>query len=159
VIHLIDTSALKRAYISNGCRRRCRQIISRLAGSVYIAEISVLELISALASDYRDNKITLAELNDADKHFWRDIAVGRVLVRSFRAGDYVACRALLVAVGVERRRGLRTQDAIVAYTARELAIEKRERVKLLTCDWKLSRAIPKFRLFDRLVKAEYMKPI
>jgi hypothetical protein len=126
---------------------------------VYIAEVSVLELMSALAADYRDNKISLAMLNAADKAFWRDVASGRIVVRPFRASDFVSCRALLVLAGVEKRRSLRTQDAMIAHTARELAIEKKERVKLLTCDWRLARVIPRLQVFNRLVRAEYMKPI
>jgi predicted nucleic acid-binding protein len=159
VIHFLDTSALKWAYIPQAkyCRR-CRFILTRLKGQVYIAEISILELASALGHEVRGNRMSVAEYTRASRRFFQDIAEGKIEVRPFPSSEYIPCRDLLSLVGIGARRNLECQDGIVAYTARRLAIERRVRVKLLTSDKKLAGVIRETDLFSGLVVSEYLDP-
>lgn len=141
MIHFLDTSALKWAYISGKHHYRCRQIIGKLKGEVFIAEISILELVSALGSCVRDGRITVPQYEHADSRFFEDLAEDKLLVRAFPARNYIHCRQLLTLVGIHERRALKTQDSMIAYTARELGIERKRPVKLLTSDKRMASAI------------------
>lgn len=159
MIHFLDTSALKWAYISGAKHcRRCRVILTRLKGQVYIAEISILELASALGHQVRGNRMSIADYTKATRRFFQDIAEGKLEVRPFPASEYIPCRDLLCLVGIDARRNLECQDGIVAYTARRLAIERKTKVRLLTSDKKLAGVIRDIDLFSGLVIAEYLDP-
>lgn len=158
MIHFLDTSALKWAYISGKHHYRCRQIIGRLKGEVFIAEISILEIVSALGSCVRDGRISIAEYEHADGRFFEDLADDRLLVRAFAGRNYFHCRQLLTLVGIHERRALKTQDCMIAYTARELAIEKKKPVKLLTSDKRLASAISAASIFAGIVISEFLSP-
>jgi hypothetical protein len=159
VIHFLDTSALKWAYIlgSKHCRR-CRFILSRSKGQVHIAEISILELASALGHQVRGGRMSRAAYTKATHRFFHDIADGRLEVRGFPTSEYIPCRDLLTLVGIDARRNLEAQDGIVAYTARRLAIERKEKVKLLTSDRKLAGVVRDIDIFSGLVVPEYLDP-
>jgi predicted nucleic acid-binding protein len=159
VIHFLDTSALKWAYISGAKHcRRCRLILTRLKGQVYIAEISILELASALGHQVRGGRMSRAVYTKATHRFFQDIAEGKLEVRPFPSSQYIPCRDLLTLVGIDAKRNLESQDGIVAYTARRLAIERRAKVKLLTSDKKLAGVIRDIDVFSNLVVAEYLDP-
>jgi hypothetical protein len=129
-----------------------------LHGQVYIAEISVLEIVSALGGEFRGRRISLKQYKLADERFIEDLAVGRIIVRPFPPSEYLPCRHLLAYVGIDAGRNLSSQDGIIAYTARQLAIEKKTLVRLLTADTKLANVIKDLDVFSQLVKAEYLRP-
>lgn len=159
MIHFLDTSALKWAYISGAKHcRRCRLILTKLKGQVYIAEISILELTSALGHQVRGGKMSRAAYTKTMHKFFQDIAEGKVEVRTFPTSEYIPCRDLLTLVGIDAKRNLESQDGIVAYTARRLAIERKAKVKLLTSDKKLAGVIRDIDIFSGLVVAEYLDP-
>lgn len=132
--------------------------MGRCKGRAFIAEITILELASALGHNVRGNRITKVDYATASREFFQDIADGRLEVRRFPSSEYVACRDLLTLVGVDANRNLETQDAIVAHTARLVALEKREKVMLLTSDQKLARVVADIPVFRRLVGSEYLDP-
>lgn len=158
MLYLFDTCALKRAYISGKLQKRYRSVISRHKNAVFVAEISMLEIVSALGDDLRGGRITPQQYYLADEAFLEDIAGGRIQVRPFLASQYVQSRYILAHVGIDAKRNLGSQDAIVACTARELAIEKRTAVKLLTCDRRFANVVNDIKLFHGLVRAEYLAP-
>lgn len=158
MLHVLDTCLLKCAYIPSKYHRRCRYILARLKGQVFVAEISVLEIVSALGSEYRDRRISARQYETADRIFFRDIADGLIEVKSLPASEFLACRSLLALVGIQQGRKLTSQDGIVAYTARQLAIEKKAKVKLLTSDRKFANVLRDVDVFKRLVLPEYLDP-
>lgn len=159
MIHVFDTSALKWAYIRpSKFHRRCRYILTRLRGQVYVAEITILELASALGHQVRGGRMSVLQYATASQRFFKDIADGRIEIRPFPSSEYIPCRDLLTLVGINARRNLESQDGIVAYTARRLAIERKTQVKLLTSDKKLAGVIRELDLFAGLVLSEYLDP-
>lgn len=102
--------------------------------------------------------MSIAEYTRASRRFFRDIAEGKIEVRPLPSSEYIHCRDLLILVGIDARRNLESQDGIVAYTARRLAIEEKKKVKLLTSDKKLAGVIRDIDLFAGLVVAEYLDP-
>jgi predicted nucleic acid-binding protein len=160
VNYLIDTSTLKWAYIDKAKHtRRCRYILSRAAGRVFIAEITMLELGSALAARVRDNQMSAREFQRADLRFLKDIGSGRIKVVEMSKTDLLRCRELLVLVGFVEAKPLKTQDAMVAYAARLLALETGLCTHVLTSDKKLDRVLSQATLFSGLVTSEYLDPI
>jgi predicted nucleic acid-binding protein len=158
MIRIVDTSALKWAYLPGRHRFRMRQVLARANGSVYIAEITVLEIVNAFGGLYRDKKITLAQCERADHSVLEDIASQRLLVLPFPASEYVQCRHLLALAGIHEKRFLSTQDAIIACTARQLALDRKEKVKVLTSDKRLAKVISDLDHFAGLVVSEYLTP-
>ena len=79
-------------------------------------------------------------------------------MRPFPASEYLQCRHLLALVGIDAGKNLRAQDGIIAFTARQLAIVKRTRVKLLTSDKKLANVVRGVSVFKGLVRVEYLDP-
>ena len=157
--YLFDTSALKWAYIEGSKhRRRCRYIVSRARGRVYIAEISILEIVNALGHEVRGSRLSAAQFAKLDRQFLKDVALGRIHVARLPSGDLVGCRQLLALVGVAESRALESQDAMVAYTARRLALESAEPTRVLTSDRRLARIIQEVETFSGLVTSEYLDP-
>jgi predicted nucleic acid-binding protein len=159
VNYLLDTSALKWAYMSGYKHtRRCRYVIGRCKGRVFVAEITVLEIVNALASETRGGRLTVRQFWDSNMSFLADVGGGRLEVVRLPSSEYIACRDLLTLVGINSKRNLQTQDAMVAYTARRLALQKQTLIKVLTGDRKLARIINELPLFQKLVSAEYLNP-
>jgi predicted nucleic acid-binding protein len=157
VIYLLDTSALKWAYIDQHKHcRRIRSLMSRCLGRVYIAEITVLEITNALGSMVRDHKLTVREFVEANRLFLRDVAAGRVIVVPFRNPDYVACRHLLTLVGIDSLKRLTSFDAMVAYSARNLAFEHEQVVTLFTSDKGLANVASQHSAFANLVEVIFL---
>lgn len=125
---------------------------------MYVAEITVLEIVSALGNAYRGKRMSLTEFTDANKAFLTDVASGRLTVLPLPSAEFVGCRTLLTLVGIDAGRSLQTQDAMVAYTARRLALDQEEPVKLLTSDRRLAAIVKELDHFKKLVVAEYLDP-
>lgn len=132
--------------------------MSRCSGRVYIAEITVLEIVSALGTALRGKRITLRSFTQGNRKFLRDIAAGRLIVVPLPGSELVACRELLMLVGIDAARSLKTQDAMVAYTVRRLALELGEAVRFLTSDRRLAQIINDLPIFEKLVISEYLDP-
>jgi hypothetical protein len=123
-----------------------------------VAEITVIEIVSALASMVRDHRIAAPQFAKANFMFLRDVAERRIVVVPFPSSEFVACRDLLTIVGLHAGRSLKTQDAMVAYTARRMAIEQNEEVRLFTSDQRLANVVRDLPVFKGLVTSEYLAP-
>lgn len=130
--------------------------MSRAAGRVYIAEITTLEIVSAMARHVRGSRMSVGDFQRANLRFLRDIADRKLLVLRFGSADFIGCRNLISLVGVTERKNLRAQDAMVASTARRLAFEQGKKVKLLTSDWTLAAIIRDLPIFHGSVESEYL---
>lgn len=124
MIYLLDTSVLKWAYIPGKYHHRCRYILRRCRGSVYIAEISILELLTPLGHEVRSRRMSLIQFQRANRLLLKDIAEGLIVVRAFPPAELIPCRYMLTLVGITEGRGLKSLDGIVAYTARRLAVDE-----------------------------------
>jgi predicted nucleic acid-binding protein len=159
MIRLIDTSSLKWAYLDGfKLTRRCRNRITRDAGSLYIAEITTVEIVSSLASLHRTGDISVATAVRANLRFMEDLEKGRLLVEPLSTAGLIACRDLLAAVGLRAARGLKTQDAMVAQTARSLAYRTGAEVELITSDHKLAQVVGQLSAFQGLVRPKFLQP-
>lgn len=118
----------------------------------------MLEIVSALGNAVRQGAITVKQFYRANDKFLRDVAAGRLKVIRFQISDFIGCRDLLTLAGMRAKRGLRTQDAIVAYTARQLALEREALVTLLTSDFRFSRIVNDLALFKKRVNSIYLAP-
>jgi hypothetical protein len=116
----------------------------------------MLEIVSALGSEFRGGAISAAEYALGNMSFLRDVAAGKVVVVPFRSADYIPCRDLLTLVGVRRGRSIQSQDGMVLYTARSLAIERRQAVKLLTSDRGMTGVASTTDIFQRVIKCEFL---
>lgn len=108
MIHVLDTSALKWAYIPGSKHtRRCRYIVNRKAEPAYIAEITFLEIVSPLGSEVRTNRMSVRDYDRANIQFLSDIADGKLRIYPLPASEYIPCRYLLTSIGIDRRRSLK----------------------------------------------------
>lgn len=156
---VFDTSALKWAYFDGAQQcRRCRYIISRAKGQAYVAEITVVEIVSALASLVRERRASAPQFAKANFWFLRDVADRRITVVPLPSSELIACRDLLTIVGLRAGRSLKTQDAMVAYTARQMALQTGEAVRLYTSDQRLASVVREVGVFKGLVHGVYLAP-
>jgi hypothetical protein len=114
--------------------------------------------VNALGHWVRGRRISFAQFARASFAFLQDVADGKLIVVPLPPSEYVGCRDLLTLVGVNVGRNLETQDAMVAYTARRLALDHGERINLLTSDRKLATLIDELDIFKGLVKPTYLNP-
>ncbi len=118
----------------------------------------MLEMVSALGKAVREGKITVKQFYKANAEFLQDVGAGKLEVMHFPSSEFIGCRDLLTLVGMKWNRGLRTQDGMIAYTARRLAFERSQPVVLLTCDLKLSKIVNDLALFQKRVISKYLHP-
>lgn len=148
---VLDTNVVKRLYVPGPLRRSCRALRTRHVGRCYVAEVTTLEIVSALADEVRIGKITLQDFRKANDAFIEDLATGRIEVREFLPRDYIKCRSLLAAIGASRGRHIRSHDAMIAFVARELALQLGSAVSLVTCDRKFAKTVASDAAFEGLV--------
>src|SRR5882672_5798668 len=102
MIYFFDTSALQYRYVDGSNSRGVRWIISAKRNQCYIADLSILEISSALAKHCRTNALLLQDYERLDQRFWRDVCEGRILIRETGKREYVRARNLLRYAGVEK---------------------------------------------------------
>lgn len=133
--YFFDTSALQHRYMDGVYSRRVRRIISGKNNYCFIADLTVLEIASALASQCRTRELTHKNYDRADNKFWGDISAEFLLTRKASDRDIMRARYLLRFAGVIRKRKLGSVDALIAVSALELALERKERIIFYTSDW------------------------
>jgi len=132
-----DTAALQHRYVDGPYSRRVRKIISDGRVEKFIAEVTILEIASALARRCRAQRWDERAYDALDLGFWRDIADRRLRVREVTQQDTVRARHLIRFAGVVRRRDIGSTDALIATCCLDLALERGERVAFYTSDWTL----------------------
>ena len=125
---------------------------------IHIAEISMVEVVSALASQCRDNHLPDSEFRRMHSAFLADVASGRIDVRPLSRQDMVKATHLIELGGVTNRAGLKSSDALVAVSCRELALERGERVSFYTKDWKLYRTLYGINAYRAAMRLNFLGP-
>jgi predicted nucleic acid-binding protein len=150
-----DTSALVPRYHKGRFTYRINRIFTGHK-RIFICEITVLEIASAFASNCRDKHLPDEEYERMQSEFFRDIANDRISIRSLDSSDLFRAMHLIALAGVVNRRGLRSSDAIVAVSCRQLAFETGERVTFYTKDWKLYRTLYEIGAYRSAMKLRFL---
>ena len=150
-----DTSALVPRYAQGHFTYRVNKI---LAGpkNIYIAEITAVEIVSAFASICRNKNLPASEFEQMNAAFLDDIAGDRIQIRSINRSDMLRARHLLTLAGVNNRRNLRSSDALIAVSCRELAFEVRERVIFYTKDWTLYSTLYQINAYRTALRMRFL---
>ena len=135
--YFFDTSALQHRYVDSTYSKVVRRIISNKKYDCFIADITVLEIASALATRCRGGSLTNKQYDLADQKFWTDIASEKLKTRATTHREVLRARNLIRFAGVIKQRKLSSNDALIAVCALELALELKEKVILYTSDWGL----------------------
>ena len=131
-----DTSALVPRYRPGKYTYRVNQIFGG-PKNIFVAEITMVEIVSAFGSICRQHKLPDSDFEQMNTAFFDDVATGRVKIRLISTSDMLRARHLLSLAGIVNRRNLGSSDALVAVSCRELALETHERVMFYTRDWTL----------------------
>jgi predicted nucleic acid-binding protein len=134
-VYFFDTSALKHRYMDGPYSRGIRRIISTGSNECFIADITILEIASALGGKCREGNLRYQRYDQADDRFWKDVAEGKLVVRSTSQYEVIRARNLLRFAGVLKRRNLGSADALIAVSCLELALERGDRIVFYTSDW------------------------
>jgi hypothetical protein len=133
-IYFFDTSALQHRYLDGPDSRSVRRIVSDQRVICYIADWTIVEMASALARRCRQAAFSLKEFDRLERHFYDDIAQGRLRVRATTSRDFTRARDLLRFAGIVKRRRLSSGDALIAACCLDLAYQEKERITFCTSD-------------------------
>ncbi len=156
MIYFLDTSALQHRYINGPKARGIRWIISSRRNHCYIADLSILEIASALALHCRRNSLSLRHYSRLDRAFWRDIYDGRIRVRDTRQRDYLRARDLLRYAGVEKRKNIKSGDALIAASCLEFALSGHDPVTFCLEDWPLFHVLREVSAYKKALRFHYI---
>jgi len=156
--YFFDTSALKHRYIKTPVSTRIRRIISDGRHSIYVSELSIVELATAFADDCIQRGVGHTEYDMLYKRFFKDLANHRVNVRSVVQRDLQNARHLLRFAKVIQRRHLKSADAIIAESCRELAYELNAPFTFYLCDEKLFKTLSGINAYSTAVKLRFIHP-
>src|SRR5216684_1486318 len=121
--YFFDTSALKHRYVKTPISARIKRAISDARHDVYVSELTIVELGTAFADDCSARGVGHAEYDRLYRRFFRDLAKKRIHIRSVTQRDFQNARHLLRFAKVIHRRHLKSADAIISESCRELAYE------------------------------------
>lgn len=150
-----DTCALVPRYQIGKFTYRVNRIFAG-PNDIVIAEITMVEMFSALASICRDKKLPDSEFERMSAAFLDDIADGRIQVRPVSRPDMFRAGHLLRLAGVVNRRNLRSSDSLVAVSCRQLALEIRERVAFYTKDWTLYSTLYQINAYRSALRMRFL---
>ena len=150
-----DTCALVPRYYPGNFSYRVNRVFSG-SSLIYIAEITMVEIVSAFAATCRDKHLPSAEFDRMHSEFLSDVADERIMVRLISRPDMFRATHLLVLGGVVNGRALKSSDALVAVTCRQLAFERQERLIFYTKDWKLYRTLYEINAYRAALKLRYL---
>lgn len=151
-VYFLDTSALVYRYADGAPSRRVRRVTSDKKSELFIANVTIVEMASALAKYCRTNGHDTKKFEVMDSAFLRDIASGRLNIREVTQGDMQRARHLLRYAGVVKKRNLGSADAQVATCCLELALEKKVPVAFYTEDWTLYSTIREINSFRSVLE-------
>lgn len=165
-VFFLDTSALIHRYLDCPSSRKIRTIVSRQDTKCFIAELTVLEMSSAIARRLRRDQ-TSARTTDLasnrkfdrlESKFFRDISLGLIEVYPLAYTHYSRARGLLRYAGVVRNRRITTVDALIASAALDLAFRERERINFCTSDKPLFTIIQSVNAFTSALNLRFFDP-
>src|ERR1044072_558394 len=140
-IRFFDTSALQHRYVGGTDSKRVRLLTGTAAYQCVIAEATVLEMVSALATRCRGSGHSVAVFDRLEQRFFRDVASGRLIVRPTSHQEVLRARQLVRFAGVVRKRSISSGDALIAATCLSFALQLRSPITFYTSDWYLSSVL------------------
>lgn len=153
-----DTSAVKHRYIKSAISARIKRAISDARHEIYVSELTVVELATAFADDCIARKVGHAEYDRLYRRFFRDLAEKRIQVRSVTQRDFENARHLLRFAKVIHGRHLKSADAIISESCRELAYELKFPVTFYLCDEKLNKTLSGINAYSTAVRLRFIHP-
>lgn len=153
-----DTSALKHRYTGGTDSAKISRVVSNGKNRCYIADLTILEMPSALGGHCRAQNRSTREYDLMDHRFLSDIADGRLVVRPTNQISIVRARNLLRFAGIVKRRNLGSADALIASCCLDLAHELRKRVLFYTADWTLYSTLREVDAFRSAMTLQYILP-
>jgi predicted nucleic acid-binding protein len=156
MIYFFDTSALQHRYLDGPKARGVRRIISSSKNSCYIADLSILEISSALAKHCRKNSLTLSHYGRLDQAFWRDVHERRILIRHTGQREYLKARNLLRYAGVEKSKNIKSADALIAASCLEFALETQESVTFCLEDGPLYKVLRDVSAYKKVLRFHFI---
>lgn len=159
--YFLDTSALTLRYANDPCFpksewRRIRRIVSDVRWTIFISELSIVEVASAFAQVCRRNSWDVRTYDALDTRFLKDLRTSRVLVRHVTALDLMRAKHLLRYAGVLKKRKLESSDAIIAECCREVALEKGGQLIFYTADWTLYTILRDIDAYKSVMRLRYL---
>lgn len=155
-LHFFDTCAIKHRYIGSPQARRVNRVVQDKRTECYIADLTVLEICSALGGACRAEKKGVREYDTMDHRFLTDIANGMIKVRSTNKLNVIRARSLLRYGGVVRGRNLGSGDALIASCCLDLAHDKKERIIFNTADWNLYSILREIDAFTAAMTLQFI---
>ena len=156
--YFFDTSALKHRYVKSGISARIKRAISDSRHEIYISELTIVELATAFADDCIARSVGHGDYDRMYRKFFHDVAKRRVRVRNVTQRDFQNARHLLRFAKVIQRRHLRSADAIIAESCRELAYELNSPIIFYLCDERLYRTLNSLNAYASAVKLRFVHP-
>lgn len=156
--YFFDTCALKHRYAKSNLSSRISRIVSNRRYEIYISELTVVELGSAFADYCIAQGTGHEEYDRLYRRFFRDVANKKIIVRDIRKRDLENARHLIRFAKVIKRRHLKSADAIVAETCRDLSYELSDRVIFYSCDQKLHTTLNATDAYRTAVRLRYLQP-
>lgn len=137
LVRFLDTSALQHQYVDGVHSLRIRQMLGRAASACVIADTTMLEMPSALATICRGKSWGVKTFDRLHRQFIRDVAEDVIEVRMSGVREIRRAIHLLRFAGVVKKKGLISADALIAACALEYAMEKQQVISFYTSDWPL----------------------
>ncbi len=150
-----DTCALVPRYRTGRFTYRVNRVFGG-PSDIFIAEITMVEIVSAFASVYRNGQLPDSVFEQMGAAFLDDVADGRIQIRPLSRSDMLHARHLLSLAGVVKRRNLGSSDALVAVSCRELALEINERVTFYTKDWTLYSTLHEINAYRSALRMRFL---
>jgi hypothetical protein len=156
--YFFDTSAVKHRYIKSAISARIKRAISDARHEVYISELTIVELATAFADDCSARGVGHAEYDRLYRRFFRDVANKRIQVRNVTQRDFQNARHLMRFAKVIHRRHLKSADAIISESCRELAYDLNSQVTFYLCDEKLFKTLSTVNAYSTAVRLRFIHP-
>jgi hypothetical protein len=150
-----DTCALVPRYRTGKFTYRVNRVFSS-GKQIFIAEITMVEIVSAFASVCRDSHLPDSEFHRMCGEFLDDVADELVKVRPMDRADMNRATHLLALGGVVNGRALKSSDALVAVSCKQLALDRQERLLFYTKDWKLYRTLYEINAYRSALKLRFL---
>lgn len=150
--YFLDTSVLKYRFFKGKHSRSIKRIVSDRRNICYIADHTIIEIASALASTCREWNWDAKKFDDMNNRFFRDLSSGILQVRPTTKHDVLRASHLIRYAGVEKKRSLKSGDSLIATSALEFALENQVRVIFYTGDKTLYSILQTLSAFTSALK-------
>jgi hypothetical protein len=154
--YFFDTSALALRSSAERYSPSVNRILRTANSEFYLCDLSVVEMSSALAQIYRRKKLMVADVYRMRANFEDDLANGLLKVRKVTQTDLINARDLLEDAAVLNNRNLRSTDAIIGSSSRQLAYDLKRRVIFYTHDWAQYTSIAGIHSYRSALKLRYL---